>query len=118
MPDRNPKRGGAIAWMAGNSVAANLAMLFLLVGGLFWGTHIKQEVFPEFDLDRVSIHVPYPGASPEEVEQGIILAIEEAVRGLEGVKEVNLIAQDVTAYGQDRHDGARLEELLRQLVKI
>jgi ribosomal protein S12 methylthiotransferase len=36
----------------------------------------------------------------------------------EGVREVNLIAQDVTAYGQDRHDGARLEELLRQLVKI
>ena len=46
----------------------------------------------------------------------VVAEVERLVA--EGVKEVNLIAQDVTAYGQDRHDGARLEELLRQLVKV
>jgi multidrug efflux pump subunit AcrB len=92
--DSHPAKRGPIAWMAGNSVAANLLMLVLLVGGLIWGSRIKQEVFPEFDLDLVTVTVPYPGASPEEVEQGIVLAIEEAVQGLEGVSEVTASAQE------------------------
>ena len=62
---------GAISWMANNPVAANIFMLFLLVGGLFWGLQIKQEVFPEFSIDQVDISVIYPGASPDEIEKGI-----------------------------------------------
>jgi multidrug efflux pump subunit AcrB len=80
--------------MAGHSVAANLLMLVLLVGGLFWATRIKQEVFPDFDLDIVSVTVPYPGASPQEVERGILLAIEEAVSGLEGIEKVTATARE------------------------
>ncbi|MBW1799791.1 MAG: efflux RND transporter permease subunit [Deltaproteobacteria bacterium] len=80
--------------MAGHSVAANLIMVVLLVGGILWGMNIKQEVFPDFDLDRVIISVPYPGASPEEVEQGILLALEEAVMDLEDVKEVQANASE------------------------
>ncbi len=89
-----PRFRGPIPWMAGNSVAANLVMLVFLVGGLLWGTQIKQEVFPEFDLDFVNVSVAYPGASPEEVEQGIILAVEEAVQGLDGVEEVTATAKE------------------------
>jgi multidrug efflux pump subunit AcrB len=80
--------------MVHNRVTPNLLMLFLLVGGLYMTTRIKQEVFPEFAEDRVAITVPYPGASPEEVEQGIILAVEEAVRGLPGVGEVTATASE------------------------
>ena len=80
--------GGAIAWMARNPVAANLLMLLILVGGFVLGRGIKQEIFPAFDLDLVVVQVPYPGASPAEVEQGIVLAVEEAVRGVDGVKKV------------------------------
>ncbi|MGD9275308.1 MAG: efflux RND transporter permease subunit, partial [Desulfobacterales bacterium] len=79
---------GPISWMAGHSVAANLLMLVLLLGGLFWVTRIKQEVFPDFELDIVTITVPYPGASPQEVERGILLSIEEAVSDLEGIEKV------------------------------
>lgn len=79
---------GPIAWMARNGVAANLLMVALLLGGIVTAFQIKQEVFPEFDLDQVSVQVAYPGASPEEVEQGILLVIEEQVRSLEGVKRV------------------------------
>ncbi|WP_028578027.1 efflux RND transporter permease subunit [Desulfomicrobium escambiense] len=79
---------GAIAWMASNPVAANLIMLICLVGGFIMSTQIKQEVFPEFESDIVTVTVPYPGASPEEVEKGIVLAIEERVTGLDGVKKV------------------------------
>lgn len=85
---------GPIAWMAGNSVASNLLMLVLLIGGFIYGTMIKQEVFPEFELDFVTVSVAYPGASPEEVEQGIVLVIEEALQGLEGIKEISSYANE------------------------
>ncbi len=85
---------GAIAWMAKNPVAANLLMLILLIGGLMTVPTLKQEVFPEFTLDVISVSVPYPGASPQEVEQGIVLAVEEAVRGIDGVKRVSSVSSE------------------------
>ncbi|MCK4412534.1 MAG: efflux RND transporter permease subunit [Candidatus Eisenbacteria sp.] len=85
---------GPIAWMARNHVTANVLMMVLLVGGLFTTTRIKQEVFPEFSLDMVSVSVAYPGASPEEVEQGIVLAVEEAIRGIDEIKEVEATARE------------------------
>ncbi len=80
--------------MAGNSVAANFIMFFLLVGGLIWGTQIKQEIFPEFSIDNVIISVAYPGASPEEIEQGIILPIEEAIQNIDGIEETISVAYE------------------------
>ncbi len=82
-PDRGP-----IAWMAGHSVAANLIMLLCLVGGFLSMRTVKQEVFPDFDVDAVQVSVAYPGATPADVESGIVLAVEEAVRGLDDVDEV------------------------------
>ncbi|MCB1148993.1 MAG: efflux RND transporter permease subunit, partial [Chlamydiia bacterium] len=79
---------GAIAWMARNRVTSNLIMIFLMVGGFFIVSRLKQEVFPAFELDIIRVSVLYPGASPEEVEKGIILAVEDEVRGLDGIKKV------------------------------
>lgn len=93
-PDSKLSKTGPLAWMASNSVAANLLMMVFVLGGLLLLPKIKQEVFPEFDLDMVSIAVAYPGASPAEVEQGVILAVEEAVRGVDGVKEVRSAASE------------------------
>jgi len=87
-------RQSAVSWMAANSVAANILMAVLLVGGLFTAFKIKQEVFPDFNLDAVTISVAYPGASPEEVESGIILAVEEAVQDLEGIDEIRSTASE------------------------
>lgn len=87
-------RPGPIRWMARNPVAANLLMFVILLGGLLSTLGLKQEVFPAFDLDLISVSVPYPGASPVEVEQGIILAVEEAVLGVEGVKRVTSVARE------------------------
>jgi multidrug efflux pump subunit AcrB len=69
-------------------------MVCLIVGGLLVCLRTKQEVFPAFDLDLITISVPYPGASPSEVEKGIVLAIEEGVRGLDGVKKVTATANE------------------------
>ena len=88
-------RKGAISWMARNGVAANLLMAGILACGILLGLlQVKQEVFPEFSLDIITVRVPYPGASPEEVEQGIVLAVEEEVRGIDGVKAVDATAAE------------------------
>ncbi|WP_288130098.1 efflux RND transporter permease subunit [Microbulbifer sp.] len=81
-------RRGPIAWMANNHVTANLLMLVLILGGLVFSFTIKKEVFPEFSLDMVSVSISYPGASPEEVERGVLVAAEQAVQGLVGIKEL------------------------------
>ncbi len=87
-------RQGPLAWMAQNVVLANLLLIVAIAGGLFMITRVTQEVFPDFELDFVTITVAYPGASPAEVEEGILLAIEEQVRGLDGVKEVSSTASE------------------------
>ena len=77
-----------IDWFARNSVAANLLM-FVIVGlGIVTMFTVKQEVFPEFSLDMITISVPYPGAAPEEVEEAVCVRIEEEIEGLEGIKEI------------------------------
>ena len=88
------RRRGPIAWMASNPVSSNILMLLLLIGGWFSALRIKQEYLPETQLDMVQISIPYPGASPDEVEQGILLAVEEAVRGINGVKKVTSVANE------------------------
>lgn len=88
---------GPLAWMATNPVAANLLMIGLLVGGIFFGLSMKQEVFPEFDLDQISIVVPYPGASPEEVEKGITSTVEEAVKGFSFIKDLKSYSREGVA---------------------
>jgi multidrug efflux pump subunit AcrB len=84
----------AIAWFAGNHVAANLLMLFILVAGAVIAMDIKLEIFPETELDRVSVTVAYPGASPAEVEEGVVRRIEENVAGIEGIKRIDSVARE------------------------
>ncbi|MFT5357089.1 MAG: multidrug efflux pump subunit AcrB, partial [Polyangiales bacterium] len=105
-----PKKG-PVAWFARNRVASNVLMIVLILGGLAMLTRLKQEVFPEVSLERILIQVPYPGASPEEVETGVTLALEEAVRGLDGVDEVtstsgegvsSVVIKLLTGAAQDR----------------
>ncbi|MEK6480291.1 efflux RND transporter permease subunit [Catalinimonas sp. 4WD22] len=79
---------GPIAFMAQNSLVANLLMIILLGGGFWTMSNIQKEVFPQFQLDMVEVRVVYPGAAPAEVEQGILMPVEEAVRGIQGIKEI------------------------------
>ncbi len=83
-----------VTWMAKNHVAANLLMGFVLLSGLFSLLDTRKETFPEFSLDQVQIQMPYLGASPEEVEEGICKRIEERMRGLEGVRRVRSTATE------------------------
>ncbi|MFQ5441169.1 MAG: efflux RND transporter permease subunit [Thermodesulfobacteriota bacterium] len=85
---------GMIKWMAHNHVAANLLLMVFIVGGVALGFSIKQEVFPEISLDKVQVSVAYPGAGPEEIEEGIILKVEENLTGVTGIKQVKSVATE------------------------
>jgi multidrug efflux pump subunit AcrB len=83
-----------IEWFAGNRIAANLLMVFILAAGLVSIPRLKEEVFPEFSSDVITVTVEFLGASPEEVEEGVCLRVEEAVYGLGGVKRVTSTAAE------------------------
>ncbi len=118
--NRLSRTHGPISWMVHNRVTPNLLMIFLVLGGLFMTTRIKQEVFPEFDLDMVTVSVGYSGASPEEVEQGIILAVEEAIRAIDGVKELTATAVEgngtVAAELEEGADQQKIYQEIKQEI--
>ena len=91
---RSRESRGPVAYMARNGVAANLLMFFILAGGLFALRGLVQEVFPEVSLDRINIAVPYPGATPDEIEESIIVKIEEQIEGVEGIKQIRSTASE------------------------
>ncbi|WP_299796071.1 efflux RND transporter permease subunit [uncultured Shewanella sp.] len=99
---------GVIAWFARNSVAANLLMWVLIIGGLFSAVLINKEVFPSFELNYLRISVAYPGAAPQEIEEGINIKIEESIQDINGIKKVTSVASEgmgsVTIEVEDSYD--------------
>lgn len=92
----NTRVTGLIGWFASNHVAANLLMVFIVMAGLYAVFSLKKESFPSFDFDIITVAVPYPGAGPEEVEEGIVVKIEEAVENIEGIREMRGMAFENT----------------------
>ncbi len=83
-----------IDWFARNSVAANLLMAFIAVSGVIGLLNIRGEDFPLVSLDMLTVEVPYLGAAPEEVEEGVCIRIEEAIQGIDGIKQITSTAAE------------------------
>ncbi len=83
-----------LRWAIRNTPAMNTLMVSIMVVGAVGLIMMHREVFPEFDLEIIIASVPYPGASPEEVEEGICQKIEEAVRSIDGIKKQFSIARE------------------------
>ncbi len=97
--ERNPYNDtssatGIITWFARNHVAANLLMIAVVVVGLVVAGNIRQEIYPLFQIDTVEVDMQYRGASPDEVEQSIILPIESELRGLELTRRIESTASE------------------------
>lgn len=90
-------RSGLIAWFARNPVAANLLMFLILATGIMAAISMPRTLNPEFVSDTIQIVVPYPGASPDEVELGIILKIEEALKDIDTIEKIQSTAQESAA---------------------
>ncbi len=79
---------GLIAWFARNNVAANLLMIFIIIGGLAASLILRKQMFPIVEVNWISVNVPYLGAAPKDVEEGITIKIEESLESIEGLKRV------------------------------
>ena len=77
---------GIIAWFARNHVAANLLMFVIVLTGIISALTIRTQITPDLEADRITIDIPFPGASPGEVESGVISRLEEAIRDIEGIE--------------------------------
>jgi multidrug efflux pump subunit AcrB len=104
---------GVIAWFARNDVAANLLMVTLLgLGAWALAAKIPLEVFPAFELNTVVVRVPFPGATPAEVEEGVTVKVEEAIQDLDGIKQLRSTATEglgtVVVEVDTRHDPREL----------
>jgi len=77
-----------INWFARNSVAANLLMVILLLGGFYTVLTIKKEIQPRIETNYITVGVPFLGATPLDVEEGVVIKIEEAIQDIEGIEEI------------------------------
>ncbi|MCW8107858.1 efflux RND transporter permease subunit [Alteromonas ponticola] len=78
---------GIIAWFARNSVAANLLMFFLIIMGFVGYNTIQRQMFPNIEINYIEIWAQYPGASPQEIEESILIKIEESVKDVTEIKK-------------------------------
>ena len=85
---------GMIRWFSSNHVAANLLMLIIAVAGVMSAMSIKQEVFPEVEMDMITIQVPYLGATPSEVEEAVCVRVEEQIHSVDGIKKITSTASE------------------------
>lgn len=106
-----------IAWFVRNHVAANLLMITILFIGLFsLSSRIPLEVFPSVEADRISVNVSLRGSTPEDVEQGVAVIIEEAVQDLEGIKQITSRSSEGSAsVGIDVDSGYDAREMLSDI---
>lgn len=71
-----------------NPMVVNIIMFMIIGMGLFYTANTRRETFPNLQMDIINITVIYPGASSEEVEEGVTIKIEEAIEGVTGIDYV------------------------------
>ncbi len=103
-------------WSIKNSVTVNLIMVFIIVAGVFTVVKMRREMFPQFALDMIYVRVVYPGSSPEEVEEGICIKIEEKIAGIEGIDRMTSTAHE--GFGEvvlELESGADAQKVLDEI---
>ncbi|WP_462166153.1 efflux RND transporter permease subunit [Pseudoalteromonas sp. GB43] len=87
MTDTNTeKQSGLIAYFANNSVAANLMMVFIIIMGIISYFTIQRQMFPNIEINYIEVQANYPGASPQEIEESILIKIEESLKDVTEIK--------------------------------
>lgn len=97
----------------------NVLMLALMLVGSASLFMMRREVFPEFELEIVMITVPYPGATPTDVEEAICQKIEEAIRSIDGIKKVTSIAQEGSGFvlAELRSDVRDVQKVMSEIAR-
>lgn len=77
-----------------HSVITNWIVIIICIAGIFALSNMNKRINPKFEIEEVNIEVPFPGASALEVEEGIVIKIEEALRGTEGIEKIRSTSSD------------------------
>ncbi len=94
----NPiKKHPIIAWFCDNTVVANILMMIILVMGVYTGINVRKEAFPSFDAESVTVSVPFRGGTPEDVERGVSVKIEESLEGIQGIDHISSTSTESSA---------------------
>ena len=91
------KKHPILAWFASNSVAANIIMVSILGFGIYSAITLRKETFPSFTAETVRITVPFLGGTPEDVERGVSLKIEEALVDVNGIESIESTSTESSA---------------------
>ena len=83
-----------ITWFVRNPVAANLMMFAMFAAGIFGYISMEREFIPQTTVNGISVTASWPGASPRDVEEQLIVRIEEAVDGLDGIEYIESTARE------------------------
>lgn len=106
----------ALRLMLSNPVFANILMIICLSGMLIGSFFMVKESFPDFGLDMINVTVIYPGATPDEIEEGILLPIEDALEGIQGVKRIySTAAEGMATTVVEARDGEDLQALKEEV---
>ena len=81
-----------------HSVLANVVLIAIIVAAWLAARTMHRESMPSFSLDMIEVSIPYPGAEPEEVEEGITRRVEAALDGLAGVKEYHTYSREGVSF--------------------
>ncbi len=83
-----------ITWFATNPVVANILMITILAAGVFTGLNVRKEGFPAFASETVTVSVPIRGGTPENVERGVAIKIEESLESVDGIEHIRSVSKD------------------------
>ena len=102
-----------IAYFIKYPIYANAIIIITAIVGFLSLTMMPHSFFPELPPNKVYVNVSYPGASPEEIEEGITTRIEESLNGIEGVEEVtSTSSENFSAVTIEVYEGFEIDDVL------
>ncbi len=105
-----------IKYFIQNTIYANAIIIITAIAGILSLSMMPKSFFPEMSLNRVYVNVSYPGASPEEIEEGITTRIEESLNGIEGIKELTSTSSENTSNVTiETYEGVDIDEVLQNV---
>ena len=105
-----------IAYFIRYPIYANALIIITAMAGIFSLTMMPQSFFPELQPDKVYVNVSYPGASPEEIEQGITTRIEESLSGIKGIEEItSTSSENMSTVTVQIYEGFDIDEVLQDV---
>ncbi|MEL6675189.1 MAG: efflux RND transporter permease subunit [Bacteroidota bacterium] len=94
-------------------ISADVLVILILLFGFFGVSSLRSTFFPEIDVKVISVNIVFPGASPEEVEEGVIVKIEDKLSGLSGIKRITSVSRENSgSVIVNLKDGYDIDEIL------